>query len=46
EFIQNMGGKLRVSSEINMGTSVCITLPIHTSAISEALTRPIVEAKI
>ena len=46
EFIQNMGGKLRVSSEINVGTSVCITLPIHTSAISEALTRPIVEAKI
>jgi putative PEP-CTERM system histidine kinase len=46
EFIQNMGGKLRVSSEINVGTTVCITLPIHTSAISEALTRPIVEAKI
>ena len=29
EFIQGMGGQLKVSSEINIGTTVCIELPIR-----------------
>ena len=43
EFIQGMGGKLSVSSEINVGTTVCITLPIKRGAVSEHATRRIIE---
>lgn len=43
EFIQGMGGKLSVSSELNVGTTVCITLPIKRGAASENATRQIIE---
>lgn len=43
EFIQGMGGKLSVSSELNVGTTVCITLPIKKGAVSENATRRIIE---
>lgn len=35
EFIQGIGGQLNVSSELNIGTTVCIELPI-----SEASSQP------
>ena len=34
EFIQSMGGELKVTSEINVGTTVCITLPIGENSQS------------
>lgn len=34
EFIQNMGGQIKVTSELNVGTNVCIILPI-SQTISE-----------
>ena len=43
EFIQGMGGKLGVNSEINVGTTVCITLPINKSAVSDVSTRRIIQ---
>ena len=43
EFIQGMGGKLSVSSELNVGTTVCITLPIKQGAVGDNTIRQIVE---
>ncbi|MEZ7985363.1 MAG: PEP-CTERM system histidine kinase PrsK, partial [Pseudomonadales bacterium] len=43
EFIQGMGGKLSVSSELNVGTTVCITLPINKSAVSDVSTRRMIK---
>lgn len=43
EFIQGMGGKLNVSSKINIGTTVSITLPIKRGAVSENSVKQIIE---
>ena len=43
EFIRGMGGKLSVNSEINVGTTVCITLPINKSAVSDVSTRRMIK---
>jgi len=43
EFIQGMGGKLSVNSEINVGTTVCITLPINKSAVSDVSIRRMIK---
>ena len=43
EFIQGMGGKLSVNSELNVGTTVCITLPINKSAVSDVSTRRMIK---
>ncbi len=36
EFIQNMGGQIKVTSELNIGTNVCIMLPISNSSTETA----------
>ena len=43
EFIRGMGGKLSVNSELNVGTTVCITLPINKSAVSDVSTRRMIK---
>ena len=42
-FIQGMGGKLTVNSEINVGTTVCITLPINKCAVSSVSARRMIK---
>jgi len=42
-FIQGMGGKLTVKSEINLGTTVCITLPINKSAVIDVSSRRMIK---